>query len=280
MARGFIKEKDARSVLLVDGLNLAFRWKHSGAKEFVQEYTNTVRSLANSYSCGKIIIAADMGSSTWRKNVFPDYKANRAEMRAEQTEKEKQDFTEFIEEFERCLLDMEHIEQWPVLRYQGVEADDIAAYICKYRLNLGIESIWLISTDRDWDLLLTPTVHRFSYINRKETTIDNWNDRYDFAPEEYITFKCLTGDKGDNVPGIAGIGPVRATSIMNDYGSVFDIYDSIPIEGKAKFIQNLNANADQLLTNVELMDLLTYCDEVLEGHTEDLTSKVTEYMNL
>jgi len=279
MSRSFVKQKDQRTVLLVDALNLAFRWKHSGAKEFAQDYAKTVRSLANSYNCGKVIIAADYGSSVWRKNIFPEYKGNREELRANQTEKEAQDFQDFIEEYERTMLELETIEGWPVLRYKGIEADDIAAYICKYRVNLGIENIWLISTDRDWDLLLTDNIHRFSYINRKETTIDNWKDRYLFAPEEYITFKCLTGDKGDNIPGIAGIGPVRATKVMDEYGDVFDIYDAIPIAGKAKFIQNLNDNAEQLLTNLELMDLLTYCDEVLEEHIESINSTVTEYMN-
>ena len=50
---------------------------------------------------------------------------------------------------------------------------------------------------------------------------------------------------------------------MEQYGTVFDIYDSCPIEGKYKYIQSLNENAEQLLMNVELMDLVTYSEEAI-----------------
>ena len=75
--------------------------------------------------------------------------------------------------------------------------------------------------------------------------------------------KCLTGDKGDNVPGIPGIGPKRATDLIRDYGSAMDIYDALPIDSKYKFIQELNSSDDRLLINYQLMDLITYCDEAI-----------------
>ena len=50
---------------------------------------------------------------------------------------------------------------------------------------------------------------------------------------------------------------------MEQYGTVFDIYDAIPLEGKYKYIQAVNENAEQLLQNVELMDLVTYSEEAI-----------------
>jgi DNA polymerase-1 len=139
----------------------------------------------------------------------------------------------------------------------------------------------MISSDRDWDLMITEDVSRFSYVTRKETTLENWNEIYEFPVEEYITFKCLTGDKGDNVPGINGIGPKRATSIMASHGSVFDIFDACPIAGKYKYIQELNANAEQLLVNVELMDLLTYCEEAIGAeNVTNIVDMMKEYKNV
>ena len=82
-------------------------------------------------------------------------------------------------------------------------------------------------------------------------------------PEEYISFKCLTGDKGDNVDGFSGIGPKRAESLIKEYGSAMDIYEILPIDSKYKFIQGLNENPDKLLLNYELMDLITYCDDAI-----------------
>ena len=151
-------------------------------------------------------------------------------------------------------------KRYPVFHFKGVEADDIAAYITQ---KIEYDECWLISSDRDWDLLISDTVSRFSTVTRKETTVHNWDEHYDFEIEDYISFKCLTGDKGDNVPGVPGVGPKRAVQLMEQYGTVFDIYDAIPLEGKYKYIQAVNENAEQLLQNVELMDLVTYSEEAI-----------------
>lgn len=249
------------TVLVVDALNLAFRWKHQGRTDFRNDYVAVVKSLANSYNCGKIIITADWGSSTYRREILPEYKQNRKDKYAEQTEAEKQAFIDFFEEYEETLELL--AEEYQVLRYKGVEADDLAAHLVKKKSQYGLEEIWLISSDRDWDLLIQEGVSRFSYVTRKEVTIDNWNEHYNVSPDEYISFKCLTGDKGDNVPGINGIGPKRAEQLIRDYGDAMTIYDNIPLDGKYKYIQELNANGEVLLKNYELMDLITYCDEAI-----------------
>ena len=152
---------------------------------------------------------------------------------------------------------------YPVFRFKGVEADDIAAYLVKYRDKFNFGEIWLISSDRDWDLLIQENVGRFSYVTRKEVTLDNWSDHYEVSPEEYISLKCLTGDKGDNVPGITGIGPKRAKDLIIAYGDAMNIYDSIPLPSKYKHIQELNARGEQILQNYELMDLMSYCDDAV-----------------
>ena len=252
---------DGNCTLIVDALNLAFRWKHQGRTDFRYEYQRTVESLARSYDCKNIIITADLGSSSYRKDINPDYKQNRKEKFAEQSEAEKMAFEEFIAEYEATLelLQEDHI----LLRFRGVEADDIAAHLVKHRNKYDLEYIWLISSDRDWDLLIQENVGRFSYVTRKEVTLDNWKTHYDVSPEEYISLKCLTGDKGDNVPGIPGIGPKRALGLIREYGDALNIYDACPIPGKYKYIESLNENYEQILQNYELMDLVTYCDDAI-----------------
>ena len=262
------------NLLIVDGLNIAFRWKHQGVLDFKYDYIRTVESLAKSYNAGQIIVLADGGSS-WRKEIFPEYKANRKEKYAEQTEQEAKEFEMFMAEFTNTLTLIR--EKYPVFQFRGVEADDIAAYIVK---EFDYEDCWLISSDKDWDLLIGDKVSRFSTVTRKETTVHNWDEHYDFEIPDYITFKCLTGDKGDNVPGIPGIGPKRAVQLMEQYGDVFDIYGACPIDGKYKYIQNLNENAEQLLINVELMDLLTYCDEAIgKENTEVINTTLKRVLN-
>ena len=83
---------DGNCTLIVDALNLAFRWKHQGRTDFRYEYQRTVESLAKSYDCKNIIITADLGSSSYRKEINPEYKQNRKEKFAEQSEQEKMEF--------------------------------------------------------------------------------------------------------------------------------------------------------------------------------------------
>jgi 5'-3' exonuclease len=249
------------ATLIVDALNLAFRWKHQGRTDFCDDYVRTVESLARSYDCSNVIITADKGSSSYRKEISPEYKQNRKDKYADQSEEEKQAFLDFFEEYENSLEALGDL--FPVLRYDGVEADDLAAHLVKNRKRYGLGDVWLISSDRDWDLLIDERVARFSYVTRKEVTVENWHEHYDVTREEYISLKCLTGDKGDNVAGIPGIGPKRAVDLIREYGDAMDIYNSLPIDSRYKHIQALNDSGEQLLTNYQLMDLLTYCDDAI-----------------
>lgn len=271
---------DNNDVLIVDAMNLAFRWKHQGKTDFEDDYIRTVQSLAHSYKCSKIIIAADQGNSYYRKNLCPEYKENRKERYENQSEEEKREMEKFFQEYENTLESLS--EKFLVLRYKGVEADDLAAFIVKNRENLSIENIWLISSDRDWDLLVNENVSRFSTVTRKETTVHNWDEFFEFPQEQYISYKVLMGDKGDNISGVPGIGPKRATDLINEYGSAFDIYDLLPLNGKYKYIEALNENSEMLLRNYMLMDLLSYCEEAIQfpKHSiEEIEERVRNFLN-
>ena len=266
------------ATLVIDALNLAFRWKHQGRNDFRYDFQRTVQSLAQSYDCQHIIITADWGSSTYRKNICAEYKQNRKEKFAEQTEEEKVAFEEFFEEFEESLNVL--AEDYLVLRYKGVEADDIAAHLVKEKDKFGLEYVWLVSSDRDWDLLIQEKVSRFSYVTRKEVTLENWSEHYNVSVDQYISQKCLTGDKGDNVAGIPGIGPKRAEQLIKEYGDAMDIYNILPLTSKYKYIQALNENAEQLLVNYELMDLITYCDDAIGAdNVADIGRRMNERNN-
>ena len=254
-------EQNQNALMIVDALNLAFRYKHSGARNFAEDYLRTVQSLSKSYKARWTIIAADQGSSSYRKEIYPLYKQNRKDKYESQTEAERAEFELFFEDFTATLELLS--EHYPVLRYQGVEADDIAAYVVSKKAKLGIPEIWLMSSDKDWDLLIQPGVSRFSYVTRKETTYENWNDHYSFEPTDYIHVKCLMGDSGDNVPGVPGVGPKRAQQLVEEYGTTWDIINSIPLSGRYKYIQAINQSREQLETNYKLMDLQTYCKDAL-----------------
>ena len=177
-----------------------------------------------------------------------------------------------MEDFEETILLLE--SHYKVFRYAGVEADDIAAYIVGKKQHN--HTIWLVSSDKDWDLLISPTVSRFSYVTRKEVTANNWSEHYDVEPDEFISLKCLTGDTGDNVPGVPGIGPKRGLALIETYGSALDVCDAMPLEGKYKYIQSLNDfGAKNIMRNYELMDLVTYCEDAVgEWNAMDIRERI------
>jgi 5'-3' exonuclease len=257
MSKSFIDiefgKPDDDAVLVVDALNLAFRYKHKRQRNFAADYLRTIDSLANSYGCSKVIMCADKGKSSYRLGIDPEYKGNRDAKYKTQTEEEKSQFLEFLEDFEKALELVGTV--YPVLRSQGIEADDIMAVLTQ--LKKPETKIWIISTDKDMDQLVSETVSRWTYISAKvkEVTVHTFEEAHGCTPEEYISIKVLQGDSGDNVPGIPGIGPKRAQSLLRDYGSAFDVYDAIPLQGKLKYIQALNESGDRIMLNYQLMDL-------------------------
>jgi len=266
MSKTFTKfnESEQGTAIVVDSLNLAFRWKHQGAIHFKDEYAKTVESLKKSYKADQVVILADWGSSTYRKNVYPEYKQNRKDKQELQTPEEAAYFEKFFEEYVNVLEYYKQETTYPVFRFKGVEADDIAGHIVNNRAGYGFNNLWLISSDRDWDLLVQDSVMRFSYVTRKEITFDNWHDHYEVSPEEYISVKCLMGDTGDNVPGVPKIGPKTAAKLIEQYGSALDIAASLPLPGKYVYIKNLNDfGSENLIRNYQLMDLVTFCDDAI-----------------
>lgn len=267
----------SKNIMIVDALNLAFRYKHSGAITFSDDYINTVNSLATSYKAGKIIIACDSGSSSYRKSILPTYKQARKDKFEQQTEDEKIQFELFFEEFGRTIEALEEDSKYCVFKFPKCEADDIAAYIVK---KVKDTTIWLMSSDKDWDLLIRDNVSRFSYVTRKEITLENWNDHYEYDVYDHISIKCLMGDTGDSVPGVPGIGPKKAHALIKEYGTTYDIIANIPIKSRYKYIQSLNEfGKENLLRNYLLMDLLTHCDEALgKDNCATIDNKLKEYL--
>lgn len=279
MSKTFTSMSETENCLMiVDSLNLAFRWKHSGTTDFYLDYLRTIDSLKRSYKAKYVIITADMGSSSYRKALYPDYKQNRKELYKDQTDAEKAAFELFLEDYSRSLEHIQENTDYPIIRFKGVEADDIAAYITSCSESLPIDETWLISTDKDWDLLLKDNIHRFSYVTRKEYTLNNWNQHHEFPHEQYISIKCLMGDAGDNVIGVEGIGPKRAAQLVEKYGSALDIVAHLPISSNLKFMKALNASSDKIMLNYLLMDLVSFCSDALGDNTKIIDEIIKEYI--
>jgi 5'-3' exonuclease len=99
---------------------------------------------------------------------------------------------------------------------------------------------------------------------------------HEVPPEQYIDFKTLTGDKGDDIPGVAGVGPVRAKKLIEEYGDVFNIMSQLPLPGKAQYIQNLNKSKETMLLAHQLMDLRSCCEEAIGDQLPILQARLAQ----
>ena len=137
-----INTPDDNVIMIVDAMNIAFRYAHAKKREFLEDYVGMVESLAKSYKASKIIMACDQGSSSYRKEILPTYKAGRKEKFELQTDEERKYFELFFKEFNRVMNYFDTETSIPLLRFDKCEADDIAAYLVK---RLGkVRDIWLI----------------------------------------------------------------------------------------------------------------------------------------
>ena len=264
MAKAFLQPRDG--LLLVDSLNFCFRYRNrKGA--FSADFIRDIRSFSTSFNCREVIILGDRYGSKYRKDIYPDYKGNRK--KKDQTPEEKDQFTEFINEYNHTLEVAK--ECFKVVVIEGIEADDTISWFClnKHR---DFSDITILSTDKDLDQLVTPKVKRFSYVTRKETNAENFEETVGVIPSEFLLLKCLQGDSGDNIPGVAGIGGKRGAVIAREYCELELILDAMPLDGKQKFITNLNASRDLLLLNDKLMNLLDY-------HGDIFTQEQINYIN-
>lgn len=276
----FIEEEEAelasrRNLMIVDGTNLGFRFKHNNSKKpFASSYVSTIQSLAKSYSARTTIVLGDKGKSVFRLEHLPDYKGNRDEKYAQRTEEEKaldEQFFEYLRDaFELCET------TFPTFTIRGVEADDMAAYIVKLIGHL-YDHVWLISTDGDWDTLLTNRVSRFSFTTRREYHLRDMYEHHNVDDvDQFISLKAIMGDLGDNIRGVEGIGAKRGYNIIREFGNVLDIIDQLPLPGKQKYIQNLNASEELLFRNLILVDLPTYCVDAVAAVGQDVLDKFTK----
>ena len=270
-------ENDFTNLLIVDVLNTAFRYKARGQYIFAEDMVAMIKSLAKSYECKDIVVCGDWGSSSYRKELLPTYKANRKEKYANQSEAEKLASEQFFAGLDECYRHLD--EEFVLLRFKNVEADDLMAYtIKKFENSINYDKIWVISTDRDSCQMLSFTTSQFAYTSRKEYRISTMYDQLGFdTPEEYSIFKAVHGDPSDNIPTAAeDCGPKRAYAIIRGMTHIMDLIDKLPIAGKQKYIQRLNAGEEKIMLNWELTNLREFCEVAINHPNSDNLKLVDE----
>jgi 5'-3' exonuclease len=236
------------NLLLIDSNNLSYRFiRRANYNSYSTEFIRTVQSLAKSYDASRTINCFDFGKSYYRMDMLDSYKGNREDP-IDPVEIAKK------EEFFAVLNKLPDEMPNEVVKFRGVEADDTIAYLVE-KLKDNYDHVWIVTSDKDMIQLVDDNVSIFNLFSRKEITIDSLAEELEITPDEFMLSRIIEGDKGDNIIGIEGIGPKRAQGLAKEYKTLDNLIAALPLKGRAKYIQNLNAGKDRIIRNEKLINL-------------------------
>ena len=206
-------------LLVIDGLNTFIRvfsavpalnddGQHiGGVTGFLRSVAAVVR-LIKPTRC--VIVFDGKGGSRRRKDIYPEYKANRANKTAFNR---YQEFASLEDEQDSMRRQFGRVIQYlnclPVttLSIDNVEADDIMAYIANEIYTDDKNRVTICSTDRDFLQLVNNRISVWSPIKKKMYTPSVMQEEFGFSSKNYLLYRSFIGDKSDNIPGLKGVGP-------------------------------------------------------------------------
>ncbi|MYN69126.1 DNA polymerase I [Streptococcus suis] len=242
---------DKNKLLLIDGSSVAFRaffalyHQIDRFKSPTGLHTNAIYGfnlmldhMMKRIEPTHILVAFDAGKTTFRTEMFADYKAGRAKTP-----------DEFREQFPfiRQMLDAMGIKHYELNQY---EADDIIGTLDKMAELTDIPfDVTIVSGDKD--LIQLTDENTVVEISKKgvaefeEFTPAYLMEKMGITPTQFIDLKALMGDKSDNIPGVTKIGEKTGLKLLTEFGSLEGIYEHIDSMKASKMKENLIADKEQ-----------------------------------
>lgn len=239
-------------ITLIDGNSLLFRafyGLHASLSRSDGTPINAVYGLCNmilpilnkANEKDYFICVFDASKHTFRTDIYKEYKANRQE-----TPKELL----MQKELSRNLFKSFGI---PVLEIKEVEADDvIATLVKKYSRNFEIR---IITSDKDLMQLVSSDVFLYDTLKEKEIREREVIEKFGVKPSSVVDVQSLIGDSVDNVPGVLGIGPKKATELINEFNSLEEIYNNLEKLTNKRTKDLLSANKENAFLSKKLVKL-------------------------
>ncbi len=249
--------KSEKRLLLIDGHSMAYRAFFAlPAENFTTatgQHTNAIYgfatmliSLLKDEKPTHVAVAFDVSRKTFRTEIFPDYKANRAK-----TPDEFRSQMSYLNDLVKGF----GITQFSV---EGFEADDIIATLATRAERDGFE-VLICTGDRDSFQLVTDSI-TVLYPKRGVSEMARMTpqaviDKYQMTPSQYPDFAALRGDPSDNLPSIPGVGEKTAAKWIIEYGSLEKLLEKADeVSGKVGIA--LRENIQSVKRNRELTQLI------------------------
>jgi DNA polymerase I len=222
-------EKTKKKIYLVDGSAVMYRAyfafirnplisargeNTSATYGFVNSLLKVIREEDPEY----IAVVFDSKHPTFRHEKYAAYKSTRAKMP-----------DELADQIHR-VHEAVHALNIPKFELNGFEADDIIGTLAKEAERKGFE-VWCVTGDKDFYQLVSDNVKIYTPRRVSETPEklgrEEVKAKFGVYPEQVVDKLALMGDSSDNIPGVAGIGPKAADTLLQQFGSLDDIYVSL-----------------------------------------------------
>ena len=208
-------------------------------------FINLIDSLHRDHATDYIVFALDSKGDTFRKEIYPEYKANRDEA--------PQDLKKQLPIAIKWIREM----GFASLEKDGYEADDIIATLAKYGKEQGLK-VKIISHDKDlYQMIDDDRVVMYDSIKRKEINEKECFEKFGVYPKDFINFQAILGDSSDNIPGVKGIGKVGASKLINKYHTLENIYADIENVGTVNIQKKLLDGKESAFLSRELVTMRT-----------------------
>jgi len=178
-----------------------------------------------------VAVIFDAGRTTFRTELYPEYKANRAAM--------PDDLRPQIEP----IKEMVRAFNIPALELSGFEADDIIATIARDCRERGVQVV-VVTGDKDLMQIVSDSVRLLDTMKEKESGPAEVVERFGVGPDRVIDILGLAGDSSDNIPGVPGVGEKTAIKLIQEFGSMEALLERAG-EVKGKTGERLKEFAEQ-----------------------------------
>ena len=241
-------------LFLIDGSALAYRSHFAMIKNRLTTskgfptgatyaFINSLFKILNEESPEYIGIVFDAPEKTFRHELFEAYKATREAMP-----------DELVEQLP-VMFELVKSLGIPVIVKPGYEADDVIGTLALKASKMGLK-VYMVTGDKDLMQLVNEDILMYKPgVGQKETEIIDVGEvieKWGVRPEQIPDLLGLAGDSVDNIPGVKGIGPKRAASLINEFGSLEKIFENLDKVSNEKLRNLLKDGKESAFTSKEL----------------------------
>jgi len=186
----------------------------------------------------------DYSSKTFRNDLYSEYKANRSAPPED-----------LVPQF-GLIRQATKAFNLPCIEMEGFEADDLIATYARLAHEAGADTT-IISSDKDLMQLVGPSVSMYDPMKDRQIGVPEVVEKWGVPPEKMVDLQALTGDSVDNVPGVPGIGPKTAATLLEQFGDLDTLLARAGEIKQEKRRQAIIDNADKARISRELVTLKT-----------------------